>query len=138
MRPLALLLLAGLGGCTTMGLGSYVSPTLAEADAPTVAQAVVGFVNLREGPSAGPIAVDAPQGDTLLTPKIEAALRNAGYTVSPSGRRKLAYQVEPRAGGALVRLTLDGTRAARPYARAQDGALVPAGPYSVTLAEARR
>lgn len=138
MRPTILLAAAALSGCASMHAGSYVSPGLSEADAPAIAQGVVGFVNLREGPAAGPIALSSPAGDVILTPRIESALRVAGYTVSPAGRRSLGYQVDQRGDGALLRLTLDGMRASRPYIRAADSSLIAAGPYAVTITGAAR
>lgn len=137
MRAALLLACLATAGCSmfTGGPTSFVSPEIEQADAPALAEGVAGFVSLRHQPSAGPVAVDGPASDTVLAPEIEAALRRAGYTVAPGGAHRLTYQVDPRSDGALVRIALDGTRAARPYAR-RNGTLVAAGPYAV--AEAAR
>lgn len=136
---LALALLIPAAGCGTFGFGggprSFVAASISPADAPALASAVVAFVTMRQPP--GPIAVVAPDGDPAgLAQRITADLRAAGHVVSPSGRNHLAYQLAPYDGGVLVRVTLDDERAARVLDR-RGGRLVPGGPYTMTIAEAR-
>lgn len=134
MRRLSLALLLGLGACASLP-PSYVAPDLSAADGPVLAQGVAGFLSLRGG--GGAISIDAPAGDNVLGAEVDKAVRAAGFTVASSARQHLSYQIDQRPGGALVRVSLDGTRGARAYTRAVDGSLAPAGPYTITLAEAR-
>lgn len=140
---LALALLAhSAAGCASLRggpemPGSFVAEGIAPADAPAISSTVASFVTMRAPP--GPIALDAPEGDPAdLAEKVAADLRAAGHAVSPSGRNRLSYRVEEHARGTyLVRIALDGERAARILARGQGGRLEPASPYTVTLAEAK-
>lgn len=131
---LALTLLLGLGACATVP-GSYVSPDIAEADVPALAQGIAGFVSLRGG--SGPITINPPPGDTRLAPEVDRALRNVGLAVAPGGAR-LTYQVDTRPNGALLRMSLDGARGARAFSRTANGTLAPVGPYTLMLAETGR
>lgn len=138
LRALMLAGFVATTGCASYP-SSYVSPNIAEADVPAIASGIVTYVRMRQEPAAGAIAVQAPPQDLVVAPQVEAALQQAGFNVTPSGQNRLTYQIEPRStDGVLVRMTLNGERAARAYGRAAGGALAPIGPYTVTVGEAGR
>lgn len=133
MRKSVLCLLL-VSGCAS-GLRSYVE-TITPDDAKAVGAGVVSFVQSRENPAAGAIALEGPANDALLGPEIQSELEAAGYKVeSDNARHRLRYQVTTLDNGLLVRLSLDGGDAARFYERAF-GTLSPSGPF--TFREAGR
>lgn len=140
MRALTLALLLPLAACGTGSsqLNSYVAKDISPGDVPALSSAVVAFVTMRQPP--GPLMLQPPPGDAPgLTERITADLRAAGHAVSPGGRNRLAYQVEPYGPRTLlVRVALDDARGARVLARTSGGALGPSGPYTVSLAGAGR
>ena len=121
-----------LSGCALpdAGLASAVPADLTPADAAPLAAAMTDLTTRRVPASSGAIVVLAPAGDAALTPVLLNDLRGAGYTVADSGPHRLAYQVNALGGDVLVRMDLDGARAARLFTRTAGG-LSAAGAFSV-------
>ncbi len=130
----AALLLASpvLSGCALPDaeLASAVPADLTPADATSLAAAMTDLTTRRVPAASGAIVVLAPAGDTALTPALLSDLRAAGYAVADAGPHRLAYQVNALGGDVLVRMDLDGARAARLFTRTAQG-LSAAGAFSV-------
>lgn len=133
-RTLTLAPLLGLlaSGCalTAPTLTSAVPSTLTAAEAAPIATAMADLTTQRVPASSGAVSIEAPPGDTVLTPALTSDLRTAGYTVAPDGPHHLAYQVSPLDADVLLRLDLDGARATRLFTHTPDG-LAPAGAFAV-------
>lgn len=121
-----------LSGCALpdAGLASAVPADLTPADAAPLAAAMTELTTRRVPASSGAVVVLAPAGDAALTPALLNDLRAAGYTVADAGPHRLAYQVNALGGDVLVRMDLDGARAARLFTRTAQG-LSAAGAFSV-------
>lgn len=143
-RALAVLVLAAaLPGCSSLGglgavlgvgsdTGSSVSTTIEPGDAPVLAASITDLVARRVSHSAGPIRLDAADGDGLLGPELARSLEGAGYRLADAGRGyRISYRVASLNEGILVRVGLNGAQAARVYARGREGVLTPRGPFSL-------
>ena len=121
-----------LPGCTPYdaGLASAVPADLAPADAGPIAAAMTDLTTRRVPASSGAVQVLAPVGDAVLTPALVSSLRAAGYTVADAGPHRIAYQVNALGNDVLVRMDLDGARAARLFTRTAKG-LSAAGAFTV-------
>ena len=133
----AVLLLAPLlAGCTSRSteFASTVPADFTAGDAAPIAAAMTDLTTRRVPASAGALRVLAPTGDTVLTPALLTSLRAAGYTVADSGTNRLAYQVTGLDRDVLVRMDLNGARAARLFTRSAQG-LAAAGAFTVRETE---
>ena len=121
-----------LPGCTLYDaeLASAVPADLAPADAGPIAAAMTDLTTRRVPASSGAVQVLAPLGDAVLTPALVNDLRAAGYTVADTGPHRIAYQVNALGNDVLVRMDLDGARAARLFTRTAKG-LSAAGAFTV-------
>lgn len=128
----ALLVAPLLTGCASHNaeLASAVPADLTAGDAAPIAAAVTDLATRRVPASAGALHVLAPVGDTVLTPALLTSLRAAGYTVADGGTNRLAYQVTGLDRDVLVRVDLNGARAARLFTRSSRG-LAAAGAFTV-------
>jgi hypothetical protein len=134
-----------LGGCASRPGGGTGSPSasflatdIPASDVPAISAAVASFVTMRAPP--GPIGIRSPDKDTGgMSERLASDLRAAGHAVSPDGRNRLSYQATRfERDTVLLRIALDGARAARVLARGQSGALQPAGPVTLSFADAAR
>ena len=128
----ALLIAPLLAGCASGGaeLASTIPADLTAGDAAPIAAAMTDLATRRVPASSGALRVLAPTGDTVLTPALLTSLRAAGYTVADSGTNRLAYQVTGLDRDVLVRMDLNGARAARLFTRSAQG-LTAAGAFTV-------
>lgn len=144
MRPLgrlagALLLAGALAGCAAGRVdSSYVNAAFAPGDSETLATAMAGFVKSRLPAASSTVILDRlsdEQSGNALTPVFAEGLRQAGFAVAasaaaPPGAHRIRYLVTPFENGTLVRLTIDGTDAARHFVRSNAG-LQARGPFMV-------
>ena len=128
----SLLLVPVLAGCALQDaeLASAVPADLAPADAVPIAAAMTDLATRRVPAASGAVQVLAPSGDAVLTPTLVSSLRAAGYTVANTGPHRIAYQVSALGNDVLVRMDLDGARAARLFTRTARG-LSAAGAFTV-------
>ena len=104
--------------------------TLTAVEAAPIASAITDLATQRLSASSGALHVEAPSGDTVLTPILTSDLRGAGYTIALDGPHRLTVNVSPLAGDVLVRLDLDGARATRLFTHTPEG-LSPAGAFAL-------
>jgi len=128
----SLLSVPALAGCALYDaeLASAVPADLAPADAVPIAAAMTDLATRRVPAASGAVQVLAPVGDAVLTPALVSSLRAAGYTVADAGPHRIAYQVNALGNDVLVRMDLDGARAARLFTRTARG-LSAAGAFTV-------
>ncbi len=109
---------------------SAVPADLTSADAARIADAMTDLTTRRVPASSGAILVRAPAGDAVLTPTLVHDLKTAGFTVADSGPHRITFQVNALGNDMLVRMDLDGVRAARLFTRTARG-LSAAGAFTV-------
>lgn len=121
-----------LAGCALSDaeLASAVPADLAPADAVPIAAAMTDLATRRVPAASGAVQVLAPAGDAVLTPALVNSLRAAGYTVADAGPHRISYQVNALGNDVLVRMDLDGARAARLFTRTARG-LSAVGAFTV-------
>lgn len=140
-----LLAVCGLAACAVGPDTSYVASLPAPADAAVIAAGISMFMRTQFPAASTTLVLDPPpagQADNVLTPVLANMLRQQGFAVAdgaaPAGSHSLRYWVTPfDASGELVRLKIDGRKAAaRFFARNTGGTLQSGGPFTVMQEEA--